>query len=189
MPARNPNAAPTLANDKTPGLWRNKAEKQPFQMQSCSKTHLFYSKIKKSKFSHVVINLMSWGQKKRRIDDTKIIDHLVIGAAELDKAAKQMQNFIKAEFLAGGKHPLMATHNRLIKSATEINIYGNYSCRSQRFLAKKPDKKKTAGFRLIPCDTKEDRRMRHSLFVGLLLSVISNKLRCIVDTILATSLK
>ena len=44
-----------------------------------------------------------------------IIDHLVIGAAELDKAAKQIQNFIKAEFLTGGKHPLMATHNRLIK--------------------------------------------------------------------------
>ena len=44
-----------------------------------------------------------------------IIDHLVIGAAELDRAAKQMQNFIKAEFLLGGKHPLMATHNRLIK--------------------------------------------------------------------------
>ena len=44
-----------------------------------------------------------------------IIDHLVIGAAELDKATKQIQSFIKAEFLAGGKHPLMATHNRLIK--------------------------------------------------------------------------
>ena len=43
------------------------------------------------------------------------IDHLVIGAAELDKATKQIQSFIKAEFLAGGKHPLMATHNRLIK--------------------------------------------------------------------------
>ena len=44
-----------------------------------------------------------------------IIDHLVIGAAELDEATKQIQSFIKAEFLAGGKHPLMATHNRLIK--------------------------------------------------------------------------
>jgi hypothetical protein len=43
------------------------------------------------------------------------IDHLVIGAAELDKATKQIQDFIKADFLAGGKHPLMATHNRLIK--------------------------------------------------------------------------
>ena len=43
------------------------------------------------------------------------IDHLVIGAAELDKATKQIQDFIKAKFLAGGKHPLMATHNRLIK--------------------------------------------------------------------------
>lgn len=44
-----------------------------------------------------------------------IIDHLVIGAAELDKATKQIQGLIKAEFLAGGKHSLMATHNRLIK--------------------------------------------------------------------------
>jgi len=43
------------------------------------------------------------------------IDHLVIGAAELDQATKQIQDIIKAEFLAGGKHPLMATHNRLIK--------------------------------------------------------------------------
>ena len=43
------------------------------------------------------------------------IDHIVIGAAELDKATKQIQGFIKAEFLSGGKHPLMATHNRLIK--------------------------------------------------------------------------
>ena len=43
------------------------------------------------------------------------IDHLVIGAAGLDKATKQIQSFIKADFLAGGKHPLMATHNRLIK--------------------------------------------------------------------------
>ena len=50
----------------------------------------------------------------------KIIDHLVIGAAELDKATKQIQSFIKAEFLAGGKHPLMATHNRLIKLQKSI---------------------------------------------------------------------
>ena len=40
------------------------------------------------------------------------IDHLVIGAAELDKATKQIQSFIKAEFLAGGKHRLMATQTR-----------------------------------------------------------------------------
>ena len=43
------------------------------------------------------------------------IDHLVIGAVELDQATKQIQDFIKAKFLSGGKHPLMATHNRLIK--------------------------------------------------------------------------
>ena len=49
-----------------------------------------------------------------------IIDHLVIGAAELDKATKQIQDFIKAKFLAGGKHPLMATHNRLIKLQKSI---------------------------------------------------------------------
>ena len=51
-----------------------------------------------------------------------IIDHLVIGAAELDKATKQIQSFIKAEFLAGGKHPLMATHNRLIKLQNSLYI-------------------------------------------------------------------
>ena len=50
------------------------------------------------------------------------IDHLVIGAAELDKATKQVQDFIKAEFLAGGKHPLMATHNRLIKLQNSLYI-------------------------------------------------------------------
>ena len=50
------------------------------------------------------------------------IDHLVIGAAELDKATKQIQDFIKAEFLAGGKHPLMATHNRLIKLQNSLYI-------------------------------------------------------------------
>ena len=51
-----------------------------------------------------------------------IIDHLVIGAAELDKATKQIQSFIKAEFLAGGKHPLMATHNRLIKPVSYTHL-------------------------------------------------------------------
>jgi hypothetical protein len=44
-----------------------------------------------------------------------IIDHLVIGAAELEKATKQVQDFTGAKFLKGGKHPLMATHNRLVK--------------------------------------------------------------------------
>ena len=56
---------------------------------------------------------MSCGQKRRRVDDTD--NHRSPVTAELDKATKQIQSFIKAEFLAGGKHPLMATHNCLIK--------------------------------------------------------------------------
>ena len=44
-----------------------------------------------------------------------MIDHLVIGAEELEKATQQVQDFLKAKFLKGGKHPLMATHNSLIK--------------------------------------------------------------------------
>ena len=116
-----------------------------------------------------------------------IIDHLVIGAAELDKATKQIQSFIKAEFLAGGKHPLMATHNRLIK--LQKSIYMEIIAADPSASLPRSPKEKTAGFRLTLAQRKRDFHERHSHFVGLLLSMISNKLRCIVDTILATSLK
>jgi len=48
------------------------------------------------------------------------IDHIVIGAADLEKATKRVENLIKADFPTGGKHPLMATHNRLIKLQNSI---------------------------------------------------------------------
>jgi hypothetical protein len=48
------------------------------------------------------------------------IDHIVIGAADLEKATKRIEQFIKADFSSGGKHPLMATHNRLIKLQNSI---------------------------------------------------------------------
>lgn len=48
------------------------------------------------------------------------IDHIVIGGADLEKATKRIEQFIKADFSSGGKHPLMATHNRLIKLQNSI---------------------------------------------------------------------
>ena len=48
------------------------------------------------------------------------IDHIVIGAADLEKATKRIEQFIKADLSSGGKHPLMATHNRLIKLQNSI---------------------------------------------------------------------
>ena len=116
-----------------------------------------------------------------------IIDHLVIGAAELDKATKQIQSFIKAEFLAGGKHPLMATHNRLIK--LQKSIYMEIIAADPSASLPRNPMRKNRWFSLDARRHKRDCHTRHSLFVGLLLSIILNKLRCIVDTILATSLK
>ena len=43
-----------------------------------------------------------------------MIDHIVIGAASLDLTARIEQQFGTA-FGGGGKHPVMATHNRLLK--------------------------------------------------------------------------
>ena len=48
------------------------------------------------------------------------IDHIVIGAADFEKATKKVERLIKADFSSGGKHPLMATHNRLIKLQDSI---------------------------------------------------------------------
>src|SRR5210317_162784 len=48
------------------------------------------------------------------------IDHIVIGAADLEKATKKVERLLKADFSSGGKHPLMATHNRLIKLQDSI---------------------------------------------------------------------
>ena len=48
------------------------------------------------------------------------IDHIVIGATDLEKATKKVENLIEADFSTSGKHPLMATHNRLIKLQNSI---------------------------------------------------------------------
>ena len=50
------------------------------------------------------------------------IDHLVIGAENLEKATLQVQDFLRAKFLKGGKHPLMATHNNLIKLQNSLYL-------------------------------------------------------------------
>ena len=43
------------------------------------------------------------------------IDHIVIGAANLEKATKKVEGLIKTKFSTSGKHSLMATHNRLVR--------------------------------------------------------------------------
>ena len=41
------------------------------------------------------------------------IDHIVIGAANLEKATEKVEGLLQTKFSTSGKHPLMATHNRL----------------------------------------------------------------------------
>ena len=43
------------------------------------------------------------------------IDHIVIGAANLEKATKKVEGLLKTKFSTSGKHSLMATHNRLAR--------------------------------------------------------------------------
>jgi hypothetical protein len=48
-----------------------------------------------------------------------MIDHIVIGAAHLDQTITIEQQF-GAAFGGGGKHPMMATHNRLLKLQDDV---------------------------------------------------------------------
>lgn len=43
-----------------------------------------------------------------------LVDHLVIGAADLDSGVKWLESTFGVVIGAGGRHPLMATHNRLL---------------------------------------------------------------------------
>ena len=43
------------------------------------------------------------------------IDHIVIGAANLEKATKKVEGLLETKFSTSGKHSLMATHNRLAR--------------------------------------------------------------------------
>ena len=48
------------------------------------------------------------------------IDHIVIGAANLEKATKKVEGLIKTKFSTSGKHSLMATHNRLARLQNSV---------------------------------------------------------------------
>lgn len=43
------------------------------------------------------------------------IDHIVIGAANLEKATEKVEGLLKTKFSTSGKHSLMATHNSLTR--------------------------------------------------------------------------
>ena len=43
------------------------------------------------------------------------IDHIVIGAANLEKATEKVEGLLQTKFSTSGKHTLMATHNRLAR--------------------------------------------------------------------------
>ena len=48
------------------------------------------------------------------------IDHIVIGAANLEKATKKVESLLKTTFSTSGNHVSMATHNRLLKLQNSI---------------------------------------------------------------------
>lgn len=48
------------------------------------------------------------------------IDHIVIGAANLEKATKKVEGLLKTTFSTSGNHVSMATHNRLLKLQNSI---------------------------------------------------------------------
>ena len=50
------------------------------------------------------------------------IDHIVIGANHLHIETARLENTLNSTFLGGGKHDLMATHNRLLKLQDSIYL-------------------------------------------------------------------
>ena len=50
------------------------------------------------------------------------LDHIVVGAKELNSGTAQLKILLDCEFLAGGKHTLMATHNSLLKLQKDIYL-------------------------------------------------------------------
>src|SRR5215470_10379480 len=42
-------------------------------------------------------------------------DHVIIGCRDLDQGAAWLAGLLGVEAQAGGKHPLMGTHNRLVR--------------------------------------------------------------------------
>jgi len=50
------------------------------------------------------------------------LDHIVIGAASLGPASKALEDQFGSALAAGGKHPIMATHNRLMKLQSQTYL-------------------------------------------------------------------
>ena len=50
------------------------------------------------------------------------IDHIVIGAANLEKATKKVEGLLQTKFSTSGKHSLMATHNRLARLQNSVYV-------------------------------------------------------------------
>ncbi|QDY69569.1 VOC family protein [Qingshengfaniella alkalisoli] len=50
------------------------------------------------------------------------LDHLVISAADLDAATAEFEERLGVSFEAGGKHPLMGTHNRLLSLGPDLYL-------------------------------------------------------------------
>ena len=48
------------------------------------------------------------------------IDHIVIGASNIEKATKQVESLLQTKFSTSGQHSLMATHNRLARLQNSV---------------------------------------------------------------------
>ena len=108
------------------------------------------------------------------------IDHIVIGAADLEKATKRIEQFIKADFSSGGKHPLMATHNRLIK--LQNSIYMEVISIDPSATMPQSSGQKSVGSRLTRSPQNAGYHWHHNLCAGLPPLIISNKQYHIVVT-------
>ena len=53
---------------------------------------------------------------------TSTMDHIVIGANDLHIETAQLEKTLNAPFLGGGKHALMATHNKLLRLQDSIYL-------------------------------------------------------------------
>ena len=53
---------------------------------------------------------------------TSQIDHLVLGAEDLSSATQALESGFGVPFDVGGAHPVMGTHNRLLRLQADIYL-------------------------------------------------------------------
>ncbi len=53
---------------------------------------------------------------------TSQIDHLVLGAEDLSSATQALEFDFGVSFNVGGEHPVMGTHNRLLRLQADIYL-------------------------------------------------------------------